>query len=90
MAHAAAAPSIIFGLGRESLSAFAFVLAVAGIYSLLFAFTRRRRIGWAMSAIVCFSGAFVFVWSIGPAKSDGPNGVPVQSQGPQHGTGAHS
>ena len=47
----------------EPMSGIIFVLMVAGLYCLVFAFTRRRRICWATAAIVCFSGVIAIVWT---------------------------
>lgn len=47
----------------EPMSGLIFVLMVAGLYCLVFAFTRRRRICWATAAIVCFSGVIAIVWT---------------------------
>lgn len=47
----------------------AFVLAVVGAYSLLFAFTRRPWQGWAITALASFAAVTTLI-CVSPSKAD--------------------
>lgn len=75
----------------EPMSGIIFVLMVAGLYCLVFAFTRRRRICWATAAIVCFSGVIAIVWT-SPIGSSSATGAAIDntlSVSPQFGEQSH-
>lgn len=75
----------------DPMSGIIFVLMVAGLYCLVFAFTRRRRICWATAAIVCFSGVIAIVWT-SPIGSSSATGAAIDntlSVSPQFGEQSH-
>lgn len=75
----------------EPMSGLIFVLMVAGLYCLVFAFTRRPRICWATAAIVCFSGVIAIVWTsqMGSSSATGAAIDNALSVSPQFGEQSH-
>ena len=75
----------------DPMSGIIFVLMVAGLYCLVFAFTRRPRICWATAAVVCFYGVIAIVWT-SPIGSSSATGAAIDnalSVSPQFGEQSH-
>lgn len=53
----------------EDIMGLVFVAAVVGAYSLLFAFTRRPWLGWAITALVSFAAMATLI-CISPSKAE--------------------
>ena len=75
----------------EPMSGLIFVLMVAGLYCLVFAFTRRPRICWVAAAVVCFYGVIAIVWTsqMGSSSATGAAIDDAPSVSPQFGEQSH-
>jgi uncharacterized membrane protein len=74
----------------DPMSGIIFVLMVAGLYCLVFAFT-RRRICWVTAAILCFSGTIAIVCTsqMGSSSAAGAAIDSALSVSPQFGEQSH-